>query len=118
MARWSVALALASVALGAAIACGDDPAGEPTPAPIDAGPPEASSSFCVDGKPSVAYPPGPYVIEPGGTVPKGTTFDSESGPLAFDAFFDPCAPSKVLVIRMGAAFCGTCIWHEEHTKRL
>ncbi len=121
MPRRVVALSFALVALGAAMACGgDDPVEGAPPPEVDGGTPEASaSSFCVDGKKTVDYPPGPYNIELGGILPKDLKFEGPDGPVEVASFFDPCAtPGKLLVIRSSAAFCGPCIWHQEHNKRL
>ncbi len=75
--------------------------------------------LCVDGKPTAAYPPGPYHLGILETVPAGLSFDGPDGPVAIESFFEPCAArSRILVIRSSAAWCGPCQWHAAHTTRL
>lgn len=110
-------LALAS-AVGAVAACGD---GEGAPAtvapPGEAGNVEGPTPLCVDGEPTMAYPPSPYELTILGTVRPGMSFEGLDGAIALDGFFDPCAARpRLLVVRSGAAWCGPCIWHAEHTK--
>ncbi len=113
-----LALALALVAGAAAAACGDDAPATSVPATNDGGTTEASVPLCLDGKPTAAYPPGPYAMEILGTVRPGLSFDGPEGPVTIESFFEPCAPrSRVLVVRSSAAWCGPCLWHAAHTKR-
>lgn len=114
----ALVLALA-LAVGAASACGDDASVASAPgATKDAGTVEADVPLCVDGKPTAAYPPGPYELEVLGTVRPGLSFDGPEGPVAIEDFFEPCAPrSHLLIIRSSAAWCGPCVWHAAHTKR-
>ncbi len=112
-----LALVLA-VAAVAACGDGDDAPATPTPDPKDGGGADAEVPLCVDGKPTGAYPPGPYEMEILGTVPPGLSFDGPDGPVSIDSFFEPCAPrSRLLVVRSSAAWCGPCLWHAAHTQR-
>lgn len=68
---------------------------------------------------AAAYPPGPYAVATNGIVPPGMTFEGLNGPVSLDALYDPTADKpKLAVIRTSAAWCGTCLWHAERTKRL
>lgn len=104
------------------LACGSFDATTPdvTAAGGDAGSDAASAtaSLCVDGKPTAAYPPGPYGIGITGTLPN-LTFQGDGGPIALGDYFEPCATqSRLLVIRTSALWCGTCAWHGAHTNAL
>ncbi|MFO0734237.1 MAG: cytochrome c peroxidase [Labilithrix sp.] len=83
------------------------------------GPPSSSSG---DGSAPAGngdYPPGPYELKTLGIVPPGMTFEGLDGTVSIDALYDPKAESpKLAVIRTSAAWCGTCLWHASHTKRL
>lgn len=112
-----------ATALAAAVACGGGGGDDSGPAPApdggelgaEAG---ASNPLCTDGKP-VDWPPGPYGLEIGSTVPPDLAFEGPSGTIRLRDAFEPCAPkSRLLVVRSGAAWCGTCDWHLTHTKRL
>ncbi len=107
-----------TLAVSAAIACGDDPpAASSTVTPPDGGA-DAAAPLCVDGKPTAAYPPAPYEMDVLGTVPPGLSFEGPEGPIAIDGYFDPCAErARILIVRSSAAWCGPCFWHAEHTKR-
>jgi len=105
-----------------AFACGvdDAPGGPAPPAPppadasVDAGP----VPLCIDGAPSSPYPPGPHAIELTGTLPE-LSFTTDGPSLSLREYYEPCAPrSRLLVIRTGALWCGTCRWHAEHTRAL
>ena len=122
--RRSLASAVLALALagGAVAACGDDAPATPPPATTtnDAGSggTDAALPLCVDGKPTVSYPPEPYELGILGTVRPGLSFDGPEGPISIESFFEPCAQrSRLLVIRSSAAWCGPCLWHAEHTKR-
>jgi cytochrome c peroxidase len=119
--RSSLALALAGAVLlaggGAAAGCGGDDAPDAS-ADTDGGRDTSAAELCVDGRP-VDWPPGPYEIGLLGTLPKGVSFEGPDGPVSLDDHFEPCAlRSRLLVVRTGAAFCGTCAWHVEHTSRM
>lgn len=97
--RSLVAAAFVAVAFGCD---GGEPAGEaPPPAPTACAP--------------TAYPAGPYGTNEGELL-EGRTFEGidETGaprPVVLGEAFAPCAPSaatRPLVIRVQAAFCGTC----------
>lgn len=114
-------LALA-VATGAA--CVDEVVQvEPPPPSADAGADAAETEqpprpLCVDGKPTSAYPPGPYDLEILGTVPPDATFAGPDGQVALSSFYEPCAArSRIVVVRSSASWCGPCLWHIAHTKR-
>ncbi len=92
---------------------------------VDAGAPDASrapdAGLCKDGK-SVdgAYPNRPTDVALHATLPD-LTFDAltttgAATKLSLHEYFEPCAPaSRLLVLRTGAAWCGTCRWHYAHT---
>lgn len=116
--------AVLGVALTVALAvgaCGDDdvpPAQVLNGAP-DAGAEAASQALCVDGKPTAAYPPGPYEMSITSVVPQGLVFPGPDGDIAIDAFFEPCAErSRILVVRNTAAWCGTCEWHVKNDAKV
>lgn len=113
-----LAIALGGAVLSAA-ACGGDDAASPPVASADAGADtQGAAALCVDGKP-VDWPAGPYEIAIGGTLPKDLVFEGAEGPVRLSDVFEPCAPrSRLLVIRNVGSWCGTCLWHAEHTKRL
>lgn len=113
--------------LALAGACGDSPADPPDAAPPDSGtvdapaPKEdaAPTPLCVDGKPTGPYPPGPYAIDLGEVMPDTTAWGGPDGTVFLKDYYEPCAPkSRLLVIRSSPAWCGSCIWHMKHTKRL
>jgi cytochrome c peroxidase len=111
-------LVLALAVVGGAAACGDDPpASSVQRSSGDAGA-DAEAPLCVDGKPTVAYPPEPYELGVLGTVPAGLSFEGPDGPVTIESFFEPCATrSRLLIVRSSAAWCGPCLWHAAHTKR-
>ncbi|MDB4946881.1 MAG: Cytochrome peroxidase [Labilithrix sp.] len=115
------ALALAGV-LGVAAGCGDDAssarAGAPAPEP-DAGSPPDTAVVCRDGKPTTAWPAGPYGIALGATLPPDLVYEGPAGPVRLADYWEPCASSPhLLVIRSAPAWCGPCDWHAKHTTRL
>jgi cytochrome c peroxidase len=60
------------------------------------------------------YPDGPYGFDIDQTIPD-LTFDS----VRLRDAYEPNAPaSRLLVVRVGAAWCGTCRWHLGHTAEL
>ncbi|MBX3188591.1 MAG: hypothetical protein KF819_16360 [Labilithrix sp.] len=112
---WVVAL----VGVASVAACGDEPSVDPQPLPDAAVDRDDSPTFCADGKPTVAWPPGPYEIALESTLPPDLTWASPEGAVDIESYFEPCAPrSRLLVIRVGAPWCGTCLWHASHTQRL
>ncbi|MFO0667455.1 MAG: cytochrome c peroxidase [Polyangiaceae bacterium] len=105
------------------VACGDaSPNAQP---PNDAGPDvlvkdaartDAGHPLCVDGKsvdgvyPAVKYQFG--ILE----TPPDLSFKGAPQDVALHDYFEPCAAkSRLLVIRVGAPWCGTCLWHLKHT---
>lgn len=105
------------LALAALYACGATPS-----APSDAGPDASDAGVApADAAPPDAcdttYPPGPYGLQIGDRL-EALPFDAESDGgvvgITLRTFFDPCAPAKLLVLRLGAGFCGTCEWHTKH----
>lgn len=122
----ALALALACALGGTAAACGTDSADAPAPVPAlpDAGAaadgePTASVPLCVDGKPTAAYPPGPYEMGITAPLPPGLEFAGPAGAVRLKDYFEPCAArSRLLVVRTSAAWCGPCVWHATNTKRL
>ncbi len=123
--RSSTSLGLLALALAtaAAVACSDGGLAyheEETGPSADAGAEAATSALplCVDGKPTSAYPPGPYEIGSGETVPPDLAFDGPDGKVAIASYYDPCAPqAHLLVVRSSAAWCGPCLWQAAHTRR-
>jgi cytochrome c peroxidase len=101
--------------LAAIVACRSGGSGEVPPPPADAGP-----DLCASGLP---YPNGPYDTAVNATVPD-LTFDvlaDDGSPAkrALHEYFEPCAAaSRVLVVRYGAGWCGTCRWHQAHTSEI
>lgn len=80
---------------------------------------DAGWSLCVDGK-SVdgEYPKTSYELAILGTSPD-LSFDGPSGKISLHDYFEPCATqSRLLVVRSGAPWCGTCRWHLKHTSEL
>lgn len=65
------------------------------------------------------YPAGPYGTA-AGHVLEDRTFDvldreAMTSRFAFHDAFAPCGPSpQILVVRVQAGFCGTCLWHAAH----
>lgn len=107
-----------TLAASLGIACGDAaPSGHlPAPSKADAAV-DGSVPLCVDGKPTVTYPPPPYEMAILGTVPPGTTFDGVDDAVNVGDFFEPCATrSRILIVRSSAAWCGPCQWDAAHTK--
>src|SRR5207248_2486227 len=75
--------------------------------------------LCVNGQ-SVdgEYPKVDYQTTILGTPPDAT-FDGESGKVSLHDYFEPCASqSRLLVVRMSAPWCGTCLWHLGHTGEI
>jgi cytochrome c peroxidase len=122
----AVALTLALTLATTAAACGgDDGATAPVLEIPEAGPADAADagkqpqSFCVDGKPAVDFPPGPYEIGITSVLPPDLAFEGPTGTVRVKDYFEPCAArSRLLVVRSAAAWCGPCIWHATHTTRL
>jgi cytochrome c peroxidase len=124
-----IALALAcALALATTVAaCGSDddgpaPAivtpdgGSPDVKPVDSGKP---GPLCVDGKPTGAWPPGPYELAIGSVPPPELAWDGPGGQVRLQDYYEPCAArSRLLVVRSSGAWCGPCIWHATHTTRL
>lgn len=98
-------------ALVASVACTDGSTQSSSDAGTDAG-----HALCVDGK-SVdgAYPKADYELSILATPPD-LSFESPEGKISLHDYFEPCAPqSRLLVVRVGAPWCGTCLWHLKHT---
>lgn len=73
--------------------------------------------LCVnDASADGVYPKAAYDISLLGTSPD-LSFDAAGGAtIALHDFFEPCAASsRLLVVRVSAAWCGTCLWHAKHT---
>lgn len=76
-------------------------------------------ALCVDGK-SVdgEYPKAEYEMALLST-PEDLAFDGESGTVHLHDYFEPCAErSRLLVVRIGAPWCGTCRWDLAHTNEV
>jgi len=122
--RGPVALALAAVTVGLAAACSDAGTDAQPPATknVEAGAPDAPAPprpLCEDGKPTSDYPAGPYEVALTKTLPPELAWDGPDGRVRIKDYYEPCAPSsRLLVVRTGAAWCGSCLWHATHTKRL
>src|SRR5690606_1759874 len=68
----------------------------------------------VDGE----YPKAEYGLDILGTAPD-LSFDGESGKVHLRDYFEPCAGrSRLLVVRVGAPWCGTCRWDLKHTGEI
>lgn len=121
-----VALVALVFASGAA-ACGDPDPDAPAP-PAEAGPPAETAPpevdagappFCVDGKPTVTYPPAPYGIDVTKVLPPDLAFGGPDGTVFLKDYFEPCAEkARILIVRTSTAWCGTCQWHVKHTAKL
>jgi cytochrome c peroxidase len=120
LAPLALPLALVS-ALVLGVACGgDEPAalGPAASAPDAGRVSDVPAALCVDGKP-VDWPPGPYEIALGSTLPKDLVFQGPEGPVKIADGFDPCATKpRLLVVRSSGSWCGTCLWHQTHTTSL
>ena len=120
--RRYLAAILAGVVTAVAVACGSDDV-VPSAPPVfkaDAGADTAVpvTALCVDGKATAAYPPEPHELAIGSTLPN-LSFEGENGPVALGTYFEPCAArSRLLLLRTSALWCGTCLWHAEHTRML
>jgi cytochrome c peroxidase len=109
-----VVVAAAAITAGACSTSDDASGGSP----FDAGADAAPAALCADGEP-VTWPPGPYDVALTSTLPPDLVFESPDGPVRLADYFEPCAPrSRLLVLRATAMFCGTCLWHAEHTRRI
>ncbi len=69
------------------------------------------------------YPAGPYGYSFDETLPEltFTTTDDEGAPTSVqsaDYYLPGAAAATLLVVRVGAAWCGTCRWHLSHTHEL
>lgn len=98
----------------AALSCSDS--GERVDSTKDGG---ADHPLCVDGE-SIdgAYPKTNHELAILGTPPD-LSFDGPTGKIALHDYFEPCASqSRLLVVRAGAPWCGTCLWHLKHTTDL
>jgi cytochrome c peroxidase len=77
---------------------------------------DGGASLCVDGQPA-PYPTNTSIALLG-TIPD-LAFDSDGGALHMHDYYEPCAAqSRLLVVRVGAGWCGTCRWTVAHTKEL
>jgi cytochrome c peroxidase len=100
------------------VACtSDEPNGSST-RDADAGgfPPRP---LCVEGK-SVdgEYPKVAFDLAILGTPPD-FAFEGEAGSIRLHDYFEPCADrSRLLVVRIGAPWCGTCRWDLAHTGEI
>ncbi|MFO0679312.1 MAG: cytochrome c peroxidase [Polyangiaceae bacterium] len=114
--RAAAAIVVAGTASGA---CADVPTafGPPLDGRADAG--AVLSRTCEDGRVVPAYPTGPYAFGIGETLPdeRRDRVDArgEVAPYAFHDAFDACGTgeTKVLVVRVTAAWCGTCRAHAD-----
>jgi cytochrome c peroxidase len=100
--------------------CGHDSAQAAVSVAVDAGRQDeaavdAGHPFCANGQSTDGiYPKVDYVIDILSTPPD-LAFDAAGGPIALHDYFEPCAPtSRLLVVRVGAPWCGTCLWHLQH----
>jgi cytochrome c peroxidase len=85
-------------------------------APPSDGGADASHPLCVDGK-SIdgIYPKTNYELGILST-PLDLSFESAEGTISLHDYYEPCAAqSRLLVVRVGAPWCGTCLWHLKHT---
>jgi len=90
----------------------------------DASPSSSPLPGCVDGKAASPYPADATTIEILRPLKDTSFVGVESDGVtpktyALRDLYDPCSPqSKILLIRVSAAWCGTCRWSVAHTKRL
>jgi cytochrome c peroxidase len=113
-----------TLAAPAFLACGA--ASKPTDGgpEVDAGEPDSGPSLCIDGvNHDGGYPGPPYAVAFSQTVPDFSfTAAGDAGEpltIALHDYYEPCAAqSRLLILRIGAAFCGTCRWQLAHTADL
>lgn len=103
----------------ALVACSSSEATNGATSGADAGADGSTKAraLCVDGQ-SVdgEYPKTEYEISILGTPPD-LEFEGESGKVHLHDWFEPCANrSRLLVVRVGAPWCGTCRWELAHTN--
>jgi cytochrome c peroxidase len=116
-----------AIAIGAACGSSGGPSVlEPAAEHPDAGAEVAADAgggraLCVDGK-SVdgAYPKAAYDFSITSTIPdlalEGVAADGSKTTVALHDYFEPCASrSRLLVLRVTAAWCGPCRWDAAHT---
>jgi len=71
-----------------------------------------------DGRPAVAYPPGPHEIIDDAVLPDLSFADGRGGTVRLSQFFEPCAArARFLVLRQMAAWSGPSQWHAAHTAQ-
>lgn len=121
-------LSAVSIVCALAIGCST-----PTPAPLDAADastPDAAltdvpsdsvslNPHCgADGRPTVAYPPGPYEIIDEAVLPDLSFDDGRGATVRLSQFFEPCADrARFVVLRQMGAWSGPSQWHAGHTAR-
>ncbi|MBX3222315.1 MAG: hypothetical protein KF795_17480 [Labilithrix sp.] len=93
-------------------ACTGSPEGA---APPETGEPDGGAAACVEA----SYPAGPYGVSKGdvleGRTLEGVRGDGARGAVRLSDSFASCGESRVLVVRVNAAFCGTCRASAERT---
>lgn len=97
---------------------GSDDHSTPTDAGVEADATAGGdASLCVGGQPA-SYPTNTGVALLG-AIPD-LAFDADvGGAVHMHDYFEPCAAqSRLLVIRVGAGWCGTCRWTVGHTQEL
>ncbi len=82
-----------------------------------------AASLCVDGKSTVSYPSSDGEIAVSRTLPNlefdSVTADGARTRIALREYYAPCAGRPgLLVVRVGALWCGSCRWDYAHTKAL
>jgi cytochrome c peroxidase len=71
-----------------------------------------------DGRPTVAYPPGPHEVIDDAVLPDLSFADGRGGTVRLSEYFDPCGRGpRWLVLRELAAWSGPSQWHAGHTAR-
>src|SRR5262245_2908522 len=114
--RFLALLVLPVVACGGG---GSGPSDAGADVAVDAEPPLCKDGVSVDG----AYPKRDYEVALLATLPDLVfdALDANGAPakVALHDYFEPCAPqSRLLIVRYGAGWCGTCRWHQAHTGEL
>jgi cytochrome c peroxidase len=81
----------------------------------DDAPAEGSHALCSRGQSTDGtYPKVEYRVDLLSTPPD-LAFEAPEGTIALRDYFEPCAAmSRLLIVRVGAPWCGTCLWHLRH----
>lgn len=97
---------------------GDATAGDAALTDVSGDRPSLNPHCGADGRPTVAYPPGPYEIIDEAVFPDLAFEDGEGATVRLSQFFEPCADrARFVVLRQMGAWSGPSQWHAAHTAR-